>query len=563
MPTGCRRFVSSRPENSARFAVFVLLTLLVVSCSKPSVSPESAKPEGASAAVPLFEDLGTHHRAVTTSSESAQKYFDQGLRLLYGFNHDEAERAFREAARLDPNCAMAWWGVAYVLGPNYNLPMIPDRNAMALEAVQKAQSAPSANETERAFIAAIATRYSADPKAGRAELDRTFSKAMQQLSRRYPDDNDAGVLYAESLMDLKPWQLWTKDGKPQEGTGEILRVLETVLARDPNHPGANHYYIHAIEASPNPEKGAPSAERLKSLVPGAGHLVHMPAHIHIRTGNYNGAIDANAKAAQADEAYFARTKAPDVYTMMYYTHNFQFLSAAAGMLGQSAKAIDSAARAVSLVAPMVGHDPAAEYALPWSLFALARSAKWDVILTYPPPPSAATSTVAFSRYARGLAQLAKSNISAARTERDNFESAKAKVPADLMLNLNRAGDLLSIATFVFDARLASASGDPKSAIPLWMKAVEVQDNLVYDEPPPWYYPVRESLGGEYLRMKQYMAAERTFRRDLEINPNNPRSLFGLSEALRGQSKNAEADDARRRFDKEWQGADVQISIDTL
>jgi tetratricopeptide (TPR) repeat protein len=545
-----------------RLVIIVLVAVLSVSCTRPPVSDEAAKDTQSS--VPLFEDLGTHHRAVTTSSESAQKYFDQGLRLLYGFNHDEADRAFREAARLDANCAMAWWGVAFALGPNYNLPMDSARHAKALEAVQKALSVQSgATEVERAYIAAIATRYSADPKAERSKLDRAFSDAMRDVSSRYPEDNDAAVLYAESLMDLRPWQLWTHDGKPQEGTEQIVKILEAVLARDPNHPGANHYYIHAIEASPNPEKGMASAERLKSLAPGAGHLVHMPAHIFIRTGDYNGAIDANAKAARADEAYFARTKAGGVYPMMYYTHNFQFLSAAAGMLGQSAKAIESAAKAVSNVASMAGHDPLAEYVLPWSLYAMARSAKWDDILAYPQPSDSTPATLAMWRYARGMAHLAKSDVDAARKERQDFEAAKARVPIELMLNTNRAHDLLSIASSVFDARLAAVTGGREAAIAYWKKAIEIQDSLVYDEPPAWYFPVRESLGGEYLRTRQYAEAEKVFRRDLEINPNNPRSLFGMQEALRGQSKNREAEEFNRRFEKEWQGADVQISVAAL
>jgi tetratricopeptide (TPR) repeat protein len=494
----------------------------------------------------------------------AQKYFDQGLRLVYGFNHDEAERAFREAARLDPNLAMAWWGVAYTLGPNYNLPMDPMRNAAALEAVQKAQSLQAgATDQERDYIAAIATRYSADAAAKRADLDRVYGNAMKELHAKYPDDNDAAVLYAESLMDLRPWQLWTSDGKPQEGTNEILTVLEGVLARDPNHPGANHYYIHAIEASPTPEKGAPSAERLRTLVPGAGHLVHMPAHIYIRTGDYNGAIDANANAARADEAYFAKTKAQGVYPLMYYTHNFQFLATAASMVGQSGKAMDAAARAVSNAAPMAGHDAMAEYVLPWSLYMMVRNAKWDDVLAHAQPGNSTPSTLAMWRYARAMAYVGKNDLSAARKEAQDFEAAKANVPADLMLNTNRAHDLLSIATEVLAGRIAGADGDRKSAIGHWKKAVEIQDRLVYDEPPAWYYPVRESLGGEYLRNRQYAEAESVFRRDLQINPNNPRSLFGLSEALKGQKKTSPAEDARQQFDKVWQGAEVQVSVQTL
>ena len=376
---------------------------------------------------PLFDDLGSYHFAVTTSNDLAQRYFDQGLRLVYGFNHDEAERAFREAANLDPNSAMAWWGVALSLGPNINLPLDAARNQRALDAVQRAQSLVSmASEKERAYIDAIAVRYSSDPNADRAELDRRYAGEMKELADRYPDDNDAAVLYAESLMDLKPWQLWTVDGQPQEGTEEILRVLEAVLARDPNHPGANHYYIHSVEASPNPERATASAERLRTLVPGAGHLVHMPAHIDMRTGNYAKAMEANANAARVDEAYMARTNVQGVYPMMYYTHNFMFLSAAAGMLGQSQAALDSAAKAVSFVSPMVGHEPMVEYVLPASLFAMARAGKWSDILGSARPADSTPSTLAFWHYARGLAQLSQGNLDEARKERSEFAAASTE-----------------------------------------------------------------------------------------------------------------------------------------
>jgi tetratricopeptide (TPR) repeat protein len=536
-----------------RAAVILFLTISVsASCG---IRPGS---------VPLFEDLGTHQHPITASNELAQKYFDQGLRLVYGFNHDEAESSFREAARLDPNCSMAWWGVAYALGPNYNLPMDAQRNVAALDAVRKAQARQSrASEPERAYIAAIATRYSEDPKAGRATLDRAYSDAMKALHQRYPDDNDAAVLYAESLMDLKPWQLWTHDGKPAEGTEEILRILEAVLMRDPNHPGANHYYIHAIEASTNPEKALASAERLKSLAPGAGHLVHMPAHIFIRTGDYKGAIDANANAASADEAYFARRKIEGVYPFMYYTHNFQFLSTAAAMVGQCVKANDAAQKAVTNVAAMAGHDPMVEYVLPWSLYVMARCEKWYDIIDYRKPSESTPVTLAFWHYARALAYFGEQNLSATIGEREEFEAAKSKIPENVMLNTNRAQDLLAIAGAVLDGRIASGAGDAKSAISHWKMAVEIQDRLIYDEPPAWYYPVRESLGGEYLRAKQFAEAEKVFRRDLEINPNNPRSLFGLCEALRGQSKNAAADEMRHQFEQYWQGDKIQISVSKL
>ena len=418
-----------------------------------------------------------------------------------------------------------------------------------------------ASDAERAYIEAISVRYSAAPDAVRGDLDRAYVQAMKSLSERYPDDVDAAVLYAESLMDLKPWQLWTADGKPQEGTEEIVRILESVLARNSDHPGANHYYIHAIEASPRPERGLPSAEKLRTLVPGAGHLVHMPAHIYIRTGDYVGAVDANAQAASVDEAYIAKTNAQGIYPMMYYTHNFMFLAAAAGMVGHSREALESAAKAVSIASPMAGHDPMAEYVMPWSLFAMARAEAWSDILAYAKPAETVPATVAFWHYARGLAHIAGQSLNDAKKEREDFNAARSRVPADLALNLNSAHDLMGIAALVLDARLASASGNRDAALNSWRKAVELQDKLRYDEPPAWYYPVRESLGGEYLRGRRFAEAERVFRRDLEINPKNPRALFGLKEALSGQAKDTA--DVSRLFDETWKDAELQLSVDKL
>jgi len=535
---------------------FVLL-LALAACSRQSEPPDSAS------TVPLFDDLGTHHRAVSTKNELAQKYFDQGLRLTYGFNHDEAERAFREAARLDPGLAMAWWGVANALGPNINLPLDDARNMRALDAVAKAKALiANAGESERAYIDAIVVRYSADSAAKRIDLDRAYARAMGEVYKRFPNDADAGALYAEALMDLKPWQLWTPEGEPREETLEILQVLQGVLKMNPVHPGANHYYIHAVEASREPQKAAASAERLRTLVPGAGHLVHMPAHIYIRTGNYAGAVDANTNALKADEAYLARTKAEGIYPMMYYTHNFMFLSTAAGMMGRSKQALETAARAAALAAPMAGHDAMAEYVLPWTFYTMSRNARWDDILAAPRPADSTPSTVAMWHYGRGVASIGKGDVAGAKKSRDEFAKARAVVPKDLMLNTNRAEDLLAIANFVLDARIARAGGDHNGAIAQWQKAIAIQDRLVYDEPPAWYYPVRESLGAEYLLLKRYADAEKTFRRDLEINPNNPRSLFGLAEALKGQGK-TDAEETRRRFEEAWKGAELELDIASL
>jgi len=535
---------------------FVLL-LALAACSRQPEPPDAAS------TVPLFDDLGTHHRAVSTKNELAQKYFDQGLRLTYGFNHDEAERAFREAARLDPGLAMAWWGVANALGPNINLPLDDARNMRALDAVAKAKALiANAGESERAYIDAIVVRYSADSAAKRIDLDRAYARAMGEVYKRFPNDADAGTLYAEALMDLKPWQLWTPEGEPREETLEILQVLQGVLKMNPVHPGANHYYIHAVEASREPQKAAASAERLRTLVPGAGHLVHMPAHIYIRTGNYAGAVDANTNALKADEAYLARTKAEGIYPMMYYTHNFMFLSTAAGMMGRSKQALETAARAAALAAPMAGHDAMAEYVLPWTFYTMSRNARWDDILAAPRPADSTPSTVAMWHYGRGVASIGKGDVAGAKKSRDEFAKARAVVPKDLMLNTNRAEDLLAIANFVLDARIARAGGDHNGASAQWQKAIAIQDRLVYDEPPAWYYPVRESLGAEYLLLKRYADAEKTFRRDLEINPNNPRSLFGLAEALKGQGK-TDAEETRRRFEEAWKGAELELDIASL
>src|SRR5262245_9403895 len=530
-------------------------------CTLPGCSGREANPP--QNAVPIFDQLGDHHMAVTTSNTVAQRYFDQGIRLVYGFNHDEAERAFREAARLDPNCAMAWWGVAYALGPNINLPLDSERNLRALDAVARAKTLLShASPKERDYIEAIAVRYSADQTADRAQLDRRFVDAMRVLHATYPDDLDAATFYAESMMNLKPWKYWTADGKPQEGTENILQVLESVRLRNPEHTGANQYYIHAVEASPEPQKALQSAERLKTLMPAAGHLVHMPAHIQIRTGDYAGAAESNIRAAKADEAYIARTNAQGMYPLMYYTHNYMFLAAVQALMGQTQQSMDSAKKAVTIAAPM-GGDPMAEYVNPWELYMMSRGERWDAILAYPMPPESRKSTLAFWRYARTLGQITKGNLEQARSERQEVEKAAAPVPTDFMLNTNMAHDLLSIAAHILDARIAGKSGDRTSAIKWWKAAVEIQDRLVYDEPPAWYYPVRESLGGEYLRSKNFTEAEKVFRRDLQINPNNPRSLFGLSEAVRGQGKEDEAGELRRRFDTTFKGADIQLSVGSL
>jgi tetratricopeptide (TPR) repeat protein len=534
-----------------------------VSAAAPAESGQAAQPAG-SAGAPLFDNLGSYHHEIKTASPQAQHYFDQGLRLVYGFNHDEAERAFREAARLDPSCAMAWWGVALTLGPNINLPIDPERNQAAYEAIQKALAlVPHASEREAAYIQALAKRYSLAPDANRDDLDRAYAGAMADVSRRYPDDLDAATLYAESLMDLRPWRLWTPDGKPAEGTAEIVAVLESVLKRNPDHPGANHYYIHAVEASPHPERALPSARRLESLVPGAGHLVHMPAHIYMRTGDYAAATRSNQAAASVDEAYIKNSSAQGVYPLMYYGHNLHFLAIAAAMGGESAVAKQAAARLIANVGPAVEEMPMGEFMMPTPIYVALRFQRWDDILQYPEPNRDMQTTHALWRYARALAYMAKGDAKSAQAEREAFAAERGKVPAGWMLNLNGARNVLDVAAAVLEARLAAAQGNRAAAVESWSKAVEAQDALAYDEPPIWYYPVRESLGGELLRAGRFKEAEVVFRADLERNPRNGRSLFGLWKSLEAQKKPAEAEAARKEFEAAWKNADVTLQVGDL
>jgi tetratricopeptide (TPR) repeat protein len=526
-----------------------------------AATSHAAPAPAAKQSVPLFDDLGSYHRAISTKKRSAQQYFDQGLRLTYGFNHDEAERAFREAARLDPKCAICWWGVALVLGPNINLPIDPERNMKAVQAIANAKSRESsASPVERALIDALFVRYSLDPAADRAKLDEAYAAKMKTVYELFPQDDDVATLYAESLMDLRPWKFWDPDGNPAPGTLEIVATLEVVLKRNPKHPGANHYYIHATEASKNPERATDSAKRLETLVPGAGHLVHMPAHVYMRTGNYAGASEANAKAAAVDEKYIQANQVKGVYPVMYHTHNLQFLAASAAMEGRSAVSREAAKKVTELAVPMAKEMPMAEFVVPFEMYYALRFEKWDDVLALPQPDAALPTAVALWHFGRGVAFAAKKNLEAANTEKMAFDEAVSKVPEGAMMNLNTSADLLAVARYVLDARLADANGDRSGTTANWMRAVTAADKLAYDEPPAWYYPVRESLGGALLRAGRPILAETVFRKDLARNPNNGRSLFGLAEALKMQKKDAEAAEVMEQFKKAWARADVQVTV---
>jgi tetratricopeptide (TPR) repeat protein len=515
----------------------------------------------------LIPGLGEHHHTISTKNPEAQRFFDQGLTLVFGFNHEEAARSFQRASELDPQSAMAFWGVALTLGPCINLDVDPPREKDAYEAVQKALLlAPSATERERSYIEALSKRYSSDPKVDLRKLDAQYANAMRELQKDYPDDLDAATLYAESLMDLHPWKQWSLDGRPTEGTKEIIAVLESVLRRDPNHLGANHYYIHATESSPHPEWALASAKRLETLAPGAGHLVHMPAHTYMRVGDYSAAARSNALAANADRTYFRESNTSgSMYDMMYYCHNLHFLAASYSMAGDFAHAKQAADEVAARAARMFHAMPMAETYVPYPIFMLVRFHRWDDILTVSAPNPAMAMTNAFWHFARGSAFAAKGQIANAAAEQKILATARKETPADdeFSFYFNKAQSFLDLAENILDARIALAKGDHTLAIRYWEKAVEDQDKLYYGEPPEWFYPVRESLGAALLLNGQADRAEAVFRADLEQYPRNPRSLFGLLKALEAQNKTASVEEVRREFAAVWKWPDVPLELGDL
>jgi tetratricopeptide (TPR) repeat protein len=538
----------------------LMLACLAASCARPLPQPHSHHPSESAVAVPLMDDLGSHHHPITTDSPEAQRYFDQGLRLIYAFNHDEAIRSFQQAIRLDPKCAMAYWGIGFAHGPNYNLPLDDERHRVAHDATQKAIALLShVTEKERDYIGALGKRYSLDPTADRKALDRAFADAMRELSRRYPDDLDAATLFAESLMDLRPWDLWTLDGKPQPGTLEIVATLEKVLEKEPSHPGANHYYIHTVEASPDPERALPSAQRLHTLVPGAGHLVHMPAHIYMRVGRYADATETNRHAVAVDRAYMAKLEPQGVYPMMYYPHNIHFLWAAASMEGRSADALQAARELADSISPeMVRGMPMLEYFTPTPFFALARFGRWDDLLALPSPPAEQSYTRAMWHYGRGLALAAKNRLDGAVAEQRGLAAIAAETPEDRIVGDNTpAKKMLQLATAHLSGEIAAAQRRIGNAVARLEEAVRLQDGLPYTEPPPWYFPVRQSLGAVLLASGRAKEAEAVYRQDLERNPENGWSLLGLAQSLRAQKKDAA--DAEARFRRAWARADVTLT----
>jgi tetratricopeptide (TPR) repeat protein len=509
----------------------------------------------------LLPGLSHHHHPVSTSNKEAQQFFDQGLTLLFAFNHDEAARSFARAAELDPELAMAWWGLALVRGPNYNLDTDEKQQKAAHEALQKALKVAEKGSTppqDRDYIRALSRRYDPDPKADRMKLASAYKEAMGELARKYPDDLDVATLYAESAMNLRPWKLWSADGKPAEGTEEILAVLEAVLRRNPKHPGANHYYIHAVEASPHPERALPAADRLMTLVPGAGHLVHMPAHIYIRVGDYAAAAKSNERAIAADRAYIKQRQVTGVYPMMYYSHNFHFLAVARALQGRSADAKKAADQLADHVGHHVEEMPMLEGFLTVPPMLLARFQRWEDILAAELPGEKLKLTRAAWHLARALAHLGKDDPRRAEQEREKFLALKKELPADVKLSdWNTAQDVLDIAELVLDARAALKGKDRVKAISLLRRAVKKEDALHYGEPPDWLLPVRETLGAVLLLSGELEEAEKVFRAGLEKTPRNGRCLFGLRETLRLQKKTYAAQLVEQEFREAWKEADVK------
>jgi tetratricopeptide (TPR) repeat protein len=542
---------------------YLIIALLLLGTTTISAQQSDMKMGPAEKPATLMSGLGSLHHPVATTQPEAQRFFDQGLSLVFAFNHDEAVRSFKRAAELDPQMAMAWWGVALALGPNINMDVDLAREQAATDAAQKALAlAKNKPEIERAYIEALCKRYSIDPKADLKKLAVDYKNAMGELVKKYPDDLDAAVLYAESAMDLRPWQLWSADGTPAEGTEEIITVLESVLRRNPNHAGAIHYYIHAVEASPNPERALAYAPRLPQLMPMAGHLVHMPAHIYERVGDYPAAARSNAEAATADEAYFKATGVQGTYSM-YYAHNLDFLAVANSMLGRYRDALDASIKLVDFTRPMVKDMPTVEPILAKSILMWERFHKWDEIMKQPQPDASLPSTIAVWHFARGVAFAARGDIADAEAEQRAFLKAEKTVPADSMSSLNPTGKILTIAEDVLAARIAEAKHDYQKALDNFFKGIKDEDSLAYDEPPQWFHPVRESLGGFLLRIGNYVDASGLFRADLERNKHSGRSLFGLMESLKAQKKTSEAAVIQKEFEKAWKNADTKLAVADL
>jgi tetratricopeptide (TPR) repeat protein len=550
-------------------ATALLLAALWVASVALAHEPKPAKrmEHGANGAVPLYDDLGHLTYPISTKHELAQRYFDQGLRLTYAFNHDEARRAFREAQRLDPSCAMCYWGEAFVLGPNINAPMSETAENPAVTAMTKAQVlAQNATEQEQAWIRALATRYTDDANADRAALDQAYANAMADMVQRFPDDQEMAVFYVDAIMNLSPWDYWEADGQTPKGKiAEAIKTAEKVLAVNPHHPGAIHLYIHLTEASTTPERAEPYANRLASLMPGAGHLVHMPSHTFFRLGRYEDSAATNKAAVKVDEAYIAAAKPDNLYAYGYYPHNIHFVMVSAQMTGDGLTALDYAKRLDGKIPDTIAAQVGWLQTIKQSpYFAHAQFSAPATILALPDPGAKFPFVQAMWHYARGVAFAAQGDIEPARREAARIAEINQRSDFSFLLAWGvPAPDVLRLARHVVEGRIAQAQGQINKSIEEFRIAVQIQDSLAYTEPPYWYYPVRQSLGAALLMAGQPAAAEQVFVQSLKRVPNNGWTLYGLMKAQQAQGHTSAAQETEKRFQQAWAGKPDTLSLNRL
>ena len=564
------------------FRQFITISVLAVVLTLAACSREPAPGEPTAdvteagndlatrAGAPLFDGMGSHHHPITTSDPDAQRYFDQGVVIDFAFNHAESIRSFRAAQNLDPECAMCFWGEALALGPNINVTsngkvvMSDNQRTTAFAAIQKALALrDKVSEVERDYIDALASRYNGDPSTEREPLDAAYVDAMRELHHKYPDDNDAASLFAESMMNTMPWDYWLDPENPKPLTEEVLAALETVLERNPEHPLAIHLYIHAVEASSQPDRAEAPADTLRQLVPGAGHLVHMPSHIYWRVGRYADASEANVLAAAVDEAYIAACNAQGFYPASYYPHNIHFLWAASSMEGRSAVAIESARKvAANVRLDMIDEFPGVEFYLTIPLQALVQFGRWDEVLAESAPSANLEYSTAIWHFARATAHAKQGNLDAARSEHAKLTPLRDETDVIFLDSIYYpATMLLTIADALVLGEIAMAENKYEEAVAHFRRAVETQDELPYTEPPFWYYPTRHSLGKALLTAGDAASAEKVYRADLEQYPRNGWALYGLVLALESQDK--DASDIQQRFDSIWAQADVKLTASTF
>ena len=551
---------------------------LLFGCSPPNPTSQEINTPldktaiSAKAGAPLFDGMGQHQHPITTSVPAAQLYFDQGLVLAFGFNHAEAIRSFEAAQRLDPECAMCFWGKALATGPNINVTSNGkavmsngDRKSAYAALLQALSLKAKVSITEQDYIDALATRYDGDPESDRTLLDIAYANAMRKLTQKYPADDDAAALFAEALMNTMPWDYWLDAEHPKPATQEVIDTLENIMARQPKHPLALHLYIHAVEASTNPGRAEVAADTLANLVPASGHLVHMPAHIYWRVGRYNDAVQANILAASVDEEYIAQCNAQGFYPALYYPHNIHFLWAASSMMGNSKLAIESARKvAMNVRLDMIEQFPTVEFFKTIPILALTQFGHWDEILAEPMPPAKHQYSNAIQHYARGIALLRKNDVIAAQLE---LTALQPLINSNIIHTLDGAdypaSVLLSIAEQLLLGEIALTEGKNAVAISHFSQAVTEQDTLPYTEPPFWYYPTRQSLGQALIQAKEFAAAEQVYRKDLQAYPKNGWSMFGLIQSLQGQNKQREAEKVQDMFNIVWNMADVKLEASRM